>query len=255
MKRRIPYLVLLIVGILGIVDTICLIAFTNMNAGILLPGISGLIFVVYAYLKLRIYKDKPVIRNRILKNLLTAVIGLFAISFMLIEGMIIYNGTSQESVRTDFVIILGAGLKGDTVSLSLMKRLEKGVDYLNKYNDTEVVVSGGQGFEEKISEAEAMKRYLIRRGIDSNRILMEDRSTSTMENFKFSKKVLAKIGDKNTADITIITNDFHMLRAKMLARRNGFEPYGITCSTPLSVRFNSYIREYFALIKSFFIDK
>lgn len=251
MKNRIFYFGLFIIGVLGVFDTISLMMYLNINMGIILPGIAGLILIVYAGLKGWIYKDKPIIKNTTLRNSMLLVASLFIISFVFIESMILLNNKSQDSIETDYLIILGAGIKGEEVSLSLKERLDKGIQYLSWYPGTEVVVSGGQGPGEKIPEAEAMKRYLVGKGIESKRILMEDKSTSTMENFKFSKALLP---DKNNLKIMIVTNDFHMLRAKMLAKRNEFYPYGITCNTPISVRINSYIREYFAFIKSFFLD-
>jgi uncharacterized SAM-binding protein YcdF (DUF218 family) len=76
-----------------------------------------------------------------------------------------------------------------------------------------------------------------------------------MENFIFSRRILEKGGALKDNRLVIVTNDFHMYMSKLLARRNGFEPYGISCSTPLYIRANCYIREYFALIKSFLFDR
>ena len=249
------YIFLLICGALGLADTLRLCMYTNINVGTLLPGIVGLILVLFAFIKLWVRRDMPVIANATLRKLLTIAVILLALSFVFIEALIIYGGHSQENVRTDYVIILGAEVRGKTVSLVLEERLKKGVTYLNEYPDSKVVVSGGQGFGEDISEGEAMKGYLIAHGIDSKRIITEDKSTSTMENFKFSKEVLSKVEGGDVTKITVITNDFHMFRAKMLARRNGFQPYGISCNTPGVVLLNSYVREYFALIKSFLFDR
>ena len=253
--KRFAYYILIIFGVLGLIDTISLLFYANMNVGTLLPGFAGVAFVTYASLKLWIYKDRPIIINFTLRRLVIICVSLFTISFLLVESLIIFNNTSQQNVKTGYLIILGAGLKGETVSLTLKERLDKGIEYLSQYPSTKVIVSGGKGPEELISEAEAMKRYLAARGIESDRIIQEDKSTSTMENFKFSKKILSGLQSNGMTKIMIVTNDFHMLRAKMLAQRNGFEAYGITCSTPMSVRLNSYAREYFALIKSYFFDR
>lgn len=249
------YKVLIVMGILGIADTIGLLFYTNINFGILLPGLIGALFIAYAYLKLKVYRNEHIIKNNVFRNLIKIIIIFAIISFVIVEALIIYCSKSDKNKKADYLIILGAGLKGETVSLTLKGRLDKGIDYLNKYKDAKVVVSGGRGFGENITEAEAMKKYLIKNGIDINRIITEDKSSSTMENFKYSKNVLYNIKGNKDNKIMIITSDFHMLRSKMLARRNGFNPYGITCSTPISVRLNNYMREYFALIKSYFLDK
>lgn len=249
------YKVLIFLGISGIADTLCLLFYTNINFGTLLPGLIGFLFITYAILKLKVYRNRHLIKNNILRNSVKTAIALIILSFFIIETLIICYSKSQENVRSDYLIILGAGIRGETVSLTLKERLDKGIEYLNKYKDTKVVVSGGQGFGEKISEAEAMKRYLVNNEINTNRIIKEDKSSSTMENFKFSKNVLCNLKGSKDSKIMIITSDFHMLRSKMLARRNGFNPYGISCSTPVSVRLNNYMREYFALIKSYFLDR
>lgn len=253
--KIIIYLLMLVLGILGIINTIGLSLYTNVNVGTLIPGFAGLVIFIYVGLKLWIFKNRPIIKNKIFRNLIQAGLILFILSFVVIESLIIYNSGFQENIRTDYLIILGAGVNGKTVSLTLKERLDKGIDYLNQNPGTRVVVSGGKGFGEEITEAEAMKKYLVECGISSSRIIMEDKSTSTMENFKFSKKVLSDIRSQDNTKIMIITSDFHMLRAKMLAQRNGFEAYGITCGTPISVRLNSYAREYFAFIKSLIIDR
>jgi uncharacterized SAM-binding protein YcdF (DUF218 family) len=241
---------LFILGVLGLIDTIGLVFYTNINVGTLLPGFIGLLLVAYSALKLGPYKTEPLIKKGIIRNMLIGCIVIFSVSFILIEALILYNSRSDEAMQTDYLLILGAGINGDTVSLTLKTRLDKGAEYLNEYPAAKVIVSGGQGPGEDITEAEAMKTYLIRKGIDPQRIIPEDRSTSTMENFMYSKRLI-----NGQTRLTIITSDFHMLRAKMLAQRNGFEPLGITCKTPISVWVNCYVREYFALIKSLLIDR
>lgn len=158
--------------------------------------------------------------------------------------------------KTDYLVILGAGLNGDKLSLSLLKRMEKSVEYLKLNPDSTVVVSGGQGPNETISEAEAMKRYLVSNGIKEEQIIKEDKSTNTMENLKFTKKKLDEVNKKEgNYEITIVTSGFHMFRSKILAARNGFKAHGYPSSTYAVLIPNFYIREYFAVIKSFIFDR
>ena len=246
---------LIIVGAIGVANTLTLSFYTNSNIGTLFPGAVGSFLILYAVVRYVFRKGCPIISNLVLRRLIVLIVIIFIVSFVVIEVMIIANGNSDEMTQTDYLIILGAGLRGDRVSLTLMERLEKGIEFLTQHPDTKVIVSGGQGRGETITEAEAMRRYLVGKGIDEERIIKEDRATSTMENMKFSKEILDGQGNEGIGDITIITSDFHMLRAKMLARRNGLNPRGITCNTPIQVRINCYIREYFAFIKSLFLDK
>lgn len=181
------------------------------------------------------------------------VIGI--IQFAAVEGLLISSSKSDAETRTDYLIILGAGINGETLSLALYERLLAGLRYLEKYPDTRVVVSGGQGPGEAITEAEAMRRFLVSSGVDEGSILLESSSTSTMENFKFSKRLIEQKTGQPVSDITFITNSFHILRSKMLAGRNGLKAYAISSGTPEQVIVQMYFREYFALIKSLLIDK
>lgn len=114
-----------------------------------------------------------------------------------------------------------------------------------------VIVSGGKGLHEKKVEAELMRNYLINRGINPDNIIVEDKSSSTYENFIFSKSLI-KPGIKK---IYIVTNAFHTFRAKMIAKRTGFIPVPIPAKDPKSVLINCYLREYFAVIKTFIFDR
>lgn len=177
------------------------------------------------------------------------------IQFTAVEGLLISSSKSDAETRTDYLIILGAGINGEALSLALYERLLAGLRYLEKYPDTRVVVSGGQGPGEAITEAEAMRRFLVSGGVDEGRILLESSSTSTMENFKFSKRLIEQKTGQPVSDITFITNSFHILRSKMLAGRNGLKAYAISSGTPEQVIVQMYFREYFALLKSLLVDR
>lgn len=240
-------------GIIGILDTLILIIANTVNVGILFPGVVGLILTFIGINReYRIFNVS--ISNKKVRTILRFLIIAWVISFVMIEGLIVFSPKSEENAKVDYLIILGGGLKGEQPSLALLERLEKGVAYLNKNPDILVVVSGGQGLGETITEAEAMKRYLIEQGIEADRIIKEETSTSTMENFKNTKEILNKDNDEKVK-ILIITNDFHMFRSKILAGRNGFVSYGMACKTPWVILPNCYIREYFAVVKSFAFDR
>ncbi len=179
---------------------------------------------------------------------------VWVVTFVIVESIIVFSLKTEENAEVDYLMILGAGLKGKEISIALQKRVEKGVDYLNSNPEALVIVSGGQGAGEEITEAEAMKQYLVEYGINETRIIKEEKSTSTMENFKNTKEILLQ-GNKEDIRILIATNDFHLFRAKLLAKRNGFIAYGLPSKTPLSILLNCYIREYFAVIKSLIFDR
>lgn len=182
------------------------------------------------------------------------LIAVFLMTFIIIEGLIIIEGSKKTTENVDYVIILGARLYGDIPSPALLERLEVARVFLTDNKDVKVVVSGGQGINEDIPEAHAMENYLVKNGIDKDRIIIEDKSTSTFENLKLSLDIIRKVDSRESIRILIATNKFHIFRAKILAKRLGMDPYGLPAKIPPTIIIQSYIREYFATIKSFFFD-
>ncbi|GIP24683.1 YdcF family protein [Paenibacillus sp. J22TS3] len=191
-------------------------------------------------------------RHVILRRAVTASAVLVAVSFLVVEVFVFSGfGTDDEPAGgADYVIILGSGLKGTELSLTLKQRLDASLPYLNQHKAVPVIVSGGRGPGEDITEAEAMKRYLVDRGISEERILLEDRSTSTKENLLFSKTIIQGRGGKSLK-ILIVTSDFHMFRAKYIARKLGYnEVYSLAGESPTYLKPMNLIREYLAVIKA-----
>ncbi|HWL23253.1 MAG TPA: YdcF family protein [Ureibacillus sp.] len=152
----------------------------------------------------------------------------------------------------DYLIILGAKVKPNgEPSLSLKNRLDVAINYLKQYEHVQVIVSGGQGHDEPATEASVMANYLMDAGINPMRIQLEEKSTSTYENLLYSKKLLPD----DVKKVTIISNDFHLTRAKYLANVVGLEADVFGAQTPISVRTQSLIRERFALLKTYIFGK
>lgn len=160
-----------------------------------------------------------------------------------------FNSTVPEDVAIDYVLILGAGLNGKEISKRLEGRLEQGYTYLSQHPESKVVLSGGQGPDEEISEAKAMGLYLISKGIEKDRIIYEDASTSTLENFIYSKKIIEKTANLSESKVLIVTSDYHMYRAKMIAKTLGYQCYGLTSKNSFMVKINYVLRESLALVK------
>lgn len=152
---------------------------------------------------------------------ITSLIGmlaysLFLLSFIIIEGLMVYELQQSKNVdpeEVDYVIILGAGLQGDELSNTLKKRLQTGTEFLENHDDIPVVVSGGQGPGESISEAEAMGNYLIEEGISEDRIHYEKKSTTTYQNLNYTKQLLKGLGAQDPK-VLIITSEYHLVRAR-----------------------------------------
>jgi uncharacterized SAM-binding protein YcdF (DUF218 family) len=175
------------------------------------------------------------------------VIGLTYIGYL--QFNMLQSSNKDIPKNADYLIILGARVKGTTPSLSLQYRIDAASDYLAENENTIVIASGGQGTGEDISEAEAIKRELMNQGISESRIFIENRSTSTDENIQFSKEFISdemKIG-------LLVTNDYHVFRGTMIAKDYGLSVVGIPAKTPTISIPRSYIREYLALTKYYIL--
>ena len=174
--------------------------------------------------------------------------------FLTLQGFIISSARTEDT-EVDCIMILGAGIYGETPSRVLISRLDAALDYLKTRESIPIVVSGGQGPGETISEAEAMFRYLSRRGIDESLILKEESSTSTQENIAFSLEVMKENGlDTDNIKVGVVTNEFHLYRAKRIAGELGLSAVAIAAKTPyLHLRVLYHCREAFALAKDIFL--
>ncbi|AJS59389.1 YdcF family protein [Paenibacillus sp. IHBB 10380] len=221
----------------------CLIIFGNPFGVMFLCGVS-LVIIILRRIDLR--------KHVVIRRILIASFLILGISFVIIESLVISELGSNDSEITDieYVVVLGAGIKGSELSLTLQQRLDTSLTYANMSREIPIIVSGGQGPGEDITEAQAMSNYLINKGISKDRIILESKSTSTQENLLFSKAIMNFEGLKNPT-IMIITSDYHMHRAKLIAKELGFEAYGISSKSPGYLKPMNMIREYLATIKAF----
>lgn len=168
--------------------------------------------------------------------------------FCTVEGLIFTQYNASGKPGADFCIILGAQWKSNGPSEVLRRRLDKGIAYLNANPTTKVIVSGGQGTNESISEAMGMKNYLMNAGIDENRILVEDKSSNTYENLMFSGELL----DKENDSIVIVTNNFHVFRTLAIAKKQGYHnAEGLAASSVPGMAPNNLLREFLGVLKDF----
>ena len=147
----------------------------------------------------------------------------------------------------DYIVIHGAGLlRGDQVSKLLSDRIDKAISIYNKAsNKPKIIPSGGKGDDETISEAEAMKRYLLEKGIPENDIILEDTSATTYENLKNSKAIIdGRPGSKNTA---LVTSNYHVYRALRYARKINLMCTGIGSRVAFYYWPSALIREFIAI--------
>ncbi len=183
--------------------------------------------------------------------LVEAVVVCGCLVFVVIEGLIIAESVKQPQNEADYLIVLGAKVNGTTPSLILQYRINKAAEYMKKHPGTKAIVSGGQGADEGISEAEAMKNGLLSSGIAAERILVEDQSTSTKENLDYSQKLLTEAGGSvKESKVIVVTTDFHVLRAVGIARKAGYEQVeGLAAKSVWYLIPTNYVREFMAVVK------
>lgn len=174
----------------------------------------------------------------------------FAVFCVLVLG---YSSDEIPEDKADLVIVLGCQTYGYRPSDSLESRLKTALETLNKYSGANCVVAGGQGPDETIPEAESMRNYLEERGIDAERIYKEDKSSSTYKNLIFAKEIINEYEISHRA-VIIVTNEYHVPRASMIAKRVGFEVYSVKAPTPPLMFGASIMREFFAFFKSLAVD-
>ena len=177
-----------------------------------------------------------------LRAVLTVLTVLGVLLVIALEIPIVMSAKTDKNPEADYLIILGAGVHGTTPSLSLRNRCDAALEYLNTYPNAVAIPSGGRGPGEDITEALAIYDYLTNRGIAPERIIMEDRATSTRENIQFSKEIIDSLGGGSVA---IVSSEYHLFRAKLMAREEGImDPKGVAAHTTYPVlRLNYFLRE------------
>ncbi|MDQ0215531.1 uncharacterized SAM-binding protein YcdF (DUF218 family) [Oikeobacillus pervagus] len=182
---------------------------------------------------------------------------LYAMLFILVSiGGFVFLHSQMKNVAKEsppnevpYMIVLGAKVNGEEMSLSLRERAKTALEYSKKNPSTMLILSGGQGDGEDITEAEALRRFFLENGVEQERLLLETNSTSTYENLKFTKELY------QVEEAVIVSNDFHLYRSVKLAEKLGIKAYPLSAKTPKVVQFQLYVREYFAILKMYLLGK
>jgi uncharacterized SAM-binding protein YcdF (DUF218 family) len=172
------------------------------------------------------------------------LIGIGIIIFICIEGAIVSRSKQYANAGMNYIIVLGAQVRGTEITKNLIKRLNTAITYLRDNPETIVIVSGGKGESEALTEAEAMKQYLLRHYIRENRIIKEDRSRNTFENILYSKSLI-----KSGKTVAIVTNGFHIFRSMRIAGKQGLTVQGLAAPTDALLAVNYYVREVVGVLK------
>nr|WP_241426847.1 YdcF family protein [Dysosmobacter acutus] len=199
-------------------------------------------------------------KGRLWRWLRRAFYGALSVLIVLltsIEVFVISKGREDfTALPSEAVIVLGAGVNGREPSLALKSRLDAALAYLEEHPDIPVVLTGGKGYGEEITEAQCMYEYLTGHGVEGERLITEEQALNTAENFAFSRALLSEHGvDVENGLVAVVTNDFHVARSRLIAQRQGVRMLGVPAPLPWKhLSANYYLRESFAMVKTFLFD-
>lgn len=176
--------------------------------------------------------------------------GLAIILFLFVEINVVTYMNMKPEKNLDYVIVLGAGLRGTEPTRPLSLRIQKAYNYMKDNPDTILIASGGKGSDEVVSEASVIARILIEKGIDEDRIILEDESRNTIANIKNSYEIIDSLSEGEEPKVGFITNGFHIFRTRLIAADQGHdELYGIPAQTLFPVGIHYVIREFFGVVQ------
>ncbi len=243
MKKTVKILSI-IAGALLLGNTVLMAVIANLNIGLLPVAALGALLLVYG-----LFFDK-LLYKKLVHGFVAAVL---AVLLGFGGFLAVYGGNDNATYDEKTVIVLGCGIRGERVSVGLAKRLNKAAEYHKENPDAMIIVSGGQGPQEDISEALAMKRYLVAKGIDEDKIIMEDKSTSTITNFKYSHEIMKEMGLPSDS-VVFVTNGYHVYRAASYAKAEGLMVTHLGTDIIWYTIPMNYMREMLAVVKMWVFD-
>jgi uncharacterized SAM-binding protein YcdF (DUF218 family) len=256
-------LAMAVVGALLVGDGLALMLRGLFNLGIVLPGVLGIALMGLAWRwdTVARWRGAQPWRQWLWRAgwvALIAWLGSLALFFQFMRHDIAGLAPKASAGQMpSAIIILGSGSPNCEVSPTLAARLDDGLQQARRFPEAAVVVSGGQDFGRlPCTEAGIMGDYLLAHGLAPDRLIREDRSTSTAENMHFSRQLLVQHGIRTTDPVIVVTSDFHLMRAERIARKAGFASVsGAAAPTPLYIRYNAWLREYFAYISGWLLGE
>lgn len=241
------YLILIIMGILFLAYFLCIAFFVGHGTNFYFIWLFlGVLTIGFAYLWKKGFFTAHI--PILLRRLFLVVFCLGIIIFLVVEGCIFSSFHAKGLPGADYVIVLGAQMKKNGPSRALQYRLDAAIAYADENPDAVIIVSGGQGPDEHISEAQGMYDYLIEQGISPERIIKEDKSKNTVQNLVFSAEYL----EEDKENVVIVSNNFHVFRAVKIAKKAGYENVsGLAARGEPFLQFNNMMREFFGVMKDF----
>lgn len=201
------------------------------------------------------YKPYEGRRSALWKRALLTVLALGIALFCALEIVIAVNSRTEINNEPEIMVIFGCQVKPWGPSILLQDRLDTALEYWETDSDITIVVTGGKGDDEHVSEARCMYDYLIEHGVDKSRIIMEDMSRNTVQNIRHTRAMLDAMDyDILHEDYLLVSNGFHLARIKMLWGDYGTVSTLAAPSTHFPSRVKMFFREPLALVKSFLFD-
>ena len=236
MKRKI----LIVLGILLFFWCFLPVFAGIFNIGSLTGMVVGALLVLYGAAP-QLFTSLPWQLQTVIK-LIVLVIAALTVSIT----AVMVSAILQPAAEADTVIVLGCKVDRNGPSRMLRERLDAAYDYLQENTDAIVIVTGGQGSDEPEPEGTAMQKYLVNKGIDAGRIYVEDKSESTRENLINAESIMQE--NRLSAPVLIVTNEFHVLRARMIANSLSIEASTLPAPTDLFFFGAYYIRELYGVL-------
>jgi uncharacterized SAM-binding protein YcdF (DUF218 family) len=233
----------LVVGLAALGNAVYLLVMANFNAGLVMEVLVGLVLIGFGLVRGRLRGKLRRLVHVVLAAGLAVLLGMTA--FLALYG--VHDNVTYDE---DAVIVLGAAVHGTEPTLTLRDRLDVALDYHAHAPGAVIVVTGGQGPQEDIPEGEAMRAYLVARGVPSGQILVEDQATSTAENFALSRALLEETYPGQDLKVAYVTQESHVYRAGLVARDAGLDATHAHAASTWYVWPSRFLRETCAVIKT-----
>lgn len=228
---------------------------SQINIGIITGLAFSLIFFLYAIAFNKINSALSKLWKKAFGKAMIITVCFCLTAVAIVGGYTFGNIISYSKpaeTQTEYIIVLGCKVNGTQPGIFLQRRLWKAQEYLEKNSNSKAILSGGKGADEDISEAQCMYNYLTQNGISKDRLIIEDSSTSTIENFRNSMEILNSKGIE-IKEITVVTNDFHEYRASKFAEKCELKAYPYPAPTSWNGFIPFTVREIYAIIYQLYL--
>ena len=220
------------------------------HEGVKPSNLLSMLFSILLYVYLSVWPMIGNLRKNTLSTMLYVIISFSAVYVLSLMAMYSLSAILnlihlKKNRNADYIVVLGSGIIGKKVTPLLAARIERGMELLYSNPNAVLIMSGGQGPGEDIPESVAMAAYAVGKGVDAERIIMEQKSVSTEENLLFSRKLI----DKEAPKIVIVTTAYYVFRALILAKQQGLKCVGFGAKTKWYFTLNALIREFVGYLR------